>query len=66
MLGSNQRPLPCESSVKMRWRLLEIANYLQMARLIQDAFLNLSGHIPGWLHELEHQRDETVAALPRS
>ena len=30
MLGSNQRPLPCEGSVIDCWRFLEIAKCLQM------------------------------------
>jgi hypothetical protein len=30
MLGSNQRPLPCEGSVIVCWRFLEISKYLQM------------------------------------
>jgi hypothetical protein len=29
MLGSNQRPLPCEGSVIACWRFLELAKYLQ-------------------------------------
>jgi hypothetical protein len=30
MLGSNQRPLPCEGSVIVCWRFLEVAKYLQI------------------------------------
>ena len=30
MLGSNQRPLPCEGSVTDFWSFLEIAKYLQI------------------------------------
>src|SRR5918997_4987539 len=30
MLGSNQRPLPCEGSVKVCWRFLEVAEFLQI------------------------------------
>ena len=30
MLGSNQRPLPCEGSKIVCWRFLEIAEYLQI------------------------------------
>jgi hypothetical protein len=30
MLGSNQRPLPCEGSVMVCWGFLEIAKCLQM------------------------------------
>jgi len=32
MLGSNQRPLPCEGSTMVCWRCLEIAKYLQICR----------------------------------
>jgi hypothetical protein len=31
MLGSNQRPLPCEGSVIFCWRFLEVAKCLQIA-----------------------------------
>jgi hypothetical protein len=31
MLGSNQRPLPCEGSLIVCWRFLELAKYLQIA-----------------------------------
>ncbi len=34
MLGSNQRPLPCESSVIVCWRFLELAKHLEI-----DVFL---------------------------
>ena len=30
MLGSNQRPLPCEGSTIVCWRFLELAKYLQI------------------------------------
>ena len=30
MLGSNQRPLPCESSAIVCWRFLEFAKSLQI------------------------------------
>jgi hypothetical protein len=29
MLGSNQRPLPCEGSTVVCWRFLELAKFLQ-------------------------------------
>jgi hypothetical protein len=32
MLGSNQRPLPCECSVIVCWGFLELAKFLQMHR----------------------------------
>jgi hypothetical protein len=32
MLGSNQRPLPCEGSVIVCWRFLEVAKSLQIER----------------------------------
>jgi hypothetical protein len=31
MLGSNQRPLPCEGSAMVSWRFLELAEFLQIA-----------------------------------
>jgi hypothetical protein len=31
MLGSNQRPLPCESSTIVCWRFLDCAKLLQIA-----------------------------------
>jgi hypothetical protein len=34
MLGSNQRPLPCEDSVIVCWRLLELAESLQMVEFL--------------------------------
>jgi hypothetical protein len=30
MLGSNQRPLPCEGSVIVCWSFLELAKFLQI------------------------------------
>jgi hypothetical protein len=30
MLGSNQRPLPCEGSKILCWRFLELAKHLQI------------------------------------
>jgi hypothetical protein len=34
MLGSNQRPLPCESSIIVCWRFLEVEKYLQISILL--------------------------------
>jgi len=58
MLGSNQRPLPCEGSAMVCWRFLELAKFLQQTHLGYDAFLNLSGDLLGLLHRFEHQRGE--------
>jgi len=35
MLGSNQRPLPCESSVIVCWRILRLAKSLQMMNFLR-------------------------------
>jgi hypothetical protein len=35
MLGSNQRPLPCEGSAIVFQRFLELAEYLQIAVLLR-------------------------------
>jgi hypothetical protein len=38
MLGSNQRPLPCEGSVIVCWRFLELAKYLQITAFLRSCF----------------------------
>jgi len=38
MLGSNQRPLPCEGSATVCWTFLEIAKYLQMTKMLPCYF----------------------------
>ena len=50
MLGSNQRPLPCEGSTIVCWTFLELAKYLQTAYFCIDAFLSNSGDLLGLLH----------------
>ena len=34
MLGSNQRPLPCEGSTMVCWRFLEFTKHLQIAKFL--------------------------------
>jgi hypothetical protein len=50
MLGSNQRPLPCESSEIVCQRSLVLAKCLQIEHLAYEAFLNISGDLLGLLH----------------
>ncbi len=38
MLGSNQRPLPCEGSATVCWSFLELAKLLQIAVLPRQRF----------------------------
>jgi hypothetical protein len=38
MLGSNQRPLPCEGSKILCWRFLELAKLLEMDVFLRQCF----------------------------
>src|SRR5215217_7038884 len=38
MLGSNQRPLPCEGSTIVCWRFLELAKFLQTVIFLRQCF----------------------------
>jgi hypothetical protein len=38
MLGSNQRPLPCEVSTIVCWRFLELAKFLQTVIFLRQCF----------------------------
>src|SRR5215208_4948458 len=50
MLGSNQRPPPCEGSTIACWRCLEIAKCLQIEVFLRWHFPNISGGLLGLLH----------------
>src|SRR5215218_8539518 len=50
MLGSNQRPLPCEGSVLVCWRFLELAKFLQKRRFFILPFSQHFRNLLGLLH----------------
>jgi hypothetical protein len=56
MLGSNQRPLPCESCVMVCWGFLEVAKCLQIAvflrRRISEHFRRFAQVAARLLHNL--------------
>src|SRR5215210_999765 len=62
MLGSKQRPLPCEGSTIVCCRFLELANFPQTAvflrRRIFQLFRRFTRVAARLLHKGEHQRDE--------
>ena len=50
MLGSNQRPLPCEGSAIVCQSVLELAKLLQTASFFANTLLLFSGDLLGLLH----------------
>src|SRR5215204_3436432 len=47
MLGSNQRPLPCEGSTLVCWKFVELAECLQMYILAKRTFSSFPEIYPG-------------------